>query len=316
MLSAPIVALGSYLAIRDLVKHIGAFSIAPANSVASWHERMHNLSNIPRFLTGLAGVGSRTFGATGVSTFVQSFGVLRLLIFVVGPLVVLVATTHRLLVARRVRESLSTDEILDSLVLLGFFVDLAMFVLLPLTTSPAYGRYLSAGIIFGTLLTARVVTSALSARSTTVTRVAFVGALALTGVFTISVVDEIHGHPAYQPAATMAAFLQSQHLTNGVGDYWSSSITTVESNDAVQVRPVISYGGHLVRYEKNSSRAWYANERFNFFVFEPTSIWNGDTARAATRAWGAPSRIWRIGPYKILVFPHYFQVPLKGWVGP
>ena len=316
LLSAPVVAVVSYYVIREMTKHLGGFSIGPTNSIASWHQRAHNLAHIPSLLWGLAGVGSGTFGATGVSSTLQAFGFVRLLIFIGGPLVVLFAAVYGLRRGRRNRDALSTDAILDGFIVLAFVIDLAMFVLLPLTSSPAYARYLSPLIIFGTLLSARVATRALSSTTPAVTRVALACALVFGGLFEVSALEESQGNPVYQPAATMAAFLGAQHLTSGVGDYWSASITTVESDDVVHVRPVISYHGHLVRYEKNAARDWYAHRRFNFFVFEPTSIWNGDTARAATRDWGPPSRIWRIGPYKILVFPHYFSVPLNGWTGP
>ena len=41
-----------------------------------------------------------------------------------------------------------------------------------------------------------------------------------------------------QGATTLASWLEVHHLRNGVGGYWASSITTVESRGAVTVRPV------------------------------------------------------------------------------
>lgn len=316
LMSAPLVALVAYYVIREITKQIGSFTIARANSLSSTRQSVHNLEHLPRFLSGLAGIGSRTFGVTGVPSALQAFGVVRLAIFVGGPLIVLISILRRLPVARRSGTGLSFDEILDTFLLIAFAMDLVMFVILPLTSVPAYGRYLTAGIIFGTLLGGRVVTRFLASRSQTVNRVALAVALVCTGVFAVSAFDESRGNPVYQPAATMAAFLQAQHLTSGVGDYWSASITTVESGGVVRVRPVISLGGHLVRYQKNSTADWYSGKRFNFFVYEPTSLWNGDTERAAVRDWGPPSRIWRIGPYRIVVFQHYFSVPVNGWIGP
>jgi hypothetical protein len=279
-------------------------------------QSLYNLEHLPKFMVGLAGIGRGVFGVTGVTQAMQDFDWLRVVIIIGGPLLILISLPRRIARSRRSGKGMSYGEILDCVVLIAFVTDLVLFVMLPITSSPAYGRYLSASIIFGALLAARAVIRLLDGRAGRV----LIGSLAVTlaccGVFAYGVSEEVAGHAVVQPAAALATFLQAQHLTNGVGDYWSASITTLESDGMVKVRPIIGSNGKLLRYSKNSANDWYAGVRFNFFVYEPTSIWNGDTARAAQRAWGPPSRIWHIGPYKVLVFPHYFSISASGSTGP
>jgi hypothetical protein len=312
--AAPAAAALAYV-VRTIAKHFGTYGLAPANSLASHHQSIRNLEHLPSFLVGLAGIG-HAFGDPGVPIGMQVVDVARLIIIVGGPLVVLWTVLSRLRTRRREGVGMSSSDILDCMLLVGFFADLAMFVLLPITSSPAYGRYLSPGIIFGAALAGRVTTRFLAGRSRQVLTYALAAAVVLGGAFAIGVTEEIRGNAVVQPASALAAFLKSQHLTSGVGDYWSASITTVESDNSVQIRPVINRDSKLVRYGKNSTSDWYTGSRFNFFVYEPTSIWNGDTERAAVRQWGRPSRIWRVGPYKIVVFPKYFEVRATGWKGP
>ena len=59
LLSAPIVAIVAYYAIREAAKRIGTFTIARANSISSPHQSLANLEHLPRFLWGLAWSGER-----------------------------------------------------------------------------------------------------------------------------------------------------------------------------------------------------------------------------------------------------------------
>lgn len=314
LVAAPAAALFAYL-VRTVAKHFGTYGLAPANSLASHHQSIRNLEHLPRFIAGLVGIG-HAFGDFGVPIGMQLLDVVRLILVIGGPVVVLWVVVANLKTRRRNGVGMSPGEILDCMLVVGFLSDLAMFVLLPITSSPAYGRYLSPGLIFGAALAGRVTTRFLAGRSRQIAISAVVAAVVIGGAFAISVTDETRGHAVIQPASALAAFLKSQHLTSGVADYWSASITTVESGNSVQIRPVINRDSKLVRYGKNSTSDWYTGARFNYFVYEPTSIWNGDTERAAVRQWGRPSRIWRVGPYKIVVFPKYFQVSARGWKGP
>jgi hypothetical protein len=311
---APAAAVLAYV-VRTVAKHFGTYGLAPANHVASHHQQIANFEHLPSYLAGLSGIG-HTFGLPGVPVAMQVMDVVRLAIILGGPLVVLCLLPKRVLARHRIGVGMTPGEILDCVLLVGFIADLVMFVLLPIISSPAYGRYLSPGIIFGSVLAGRVVTRFLAGRTRQLATVFVAAAVILAGVFAIGATEEVRGNGVVQPASSLAAFLKSQNLTSGVGDYWSASITTVESDGEVRIRPVINLDSTLVRYGKNSAAAWYVGVRFNFFVFEPSSIWNGDTERAAVREWGSPSRIWRIGPDKVVVFPKYFEVSAKGWTGP
>jgi hypothetical protein len=106
-----------------------------------------------------------------------------------------------------------------------------------------------------------------------------------------------------QPAVELGTWLQANHLTNGVGDYWSSSFTTVETNNQVKVRPVVTgVQGKLVRFMRESAASWYQGQTFQFFVYNLAIPWGSDTATTATKTWGVPAHTFSVGTYRILVW--------------
>ena len=78
-----------------------------------------------------------------------------------------------------------------------------------------------------------------------------------------------------QPATQLANYLEQHHLTKGIGDYWSASIVTVVSCDAVVVRPVSTLSGGLEigRYLSQSSSTWYGGG-FQFLVYNGVVPWD------------------------------------------
>ena len=107
---------------------------------------------------------------------------------------------------------------------------------------------------------------------------------------------------AAQRASTLVSWLAVHHLRNGLGGYWASSITTVESRGAVTVRPVWEDpDGKLGRYMKLSSATWYAGEHFHFLVYE-TPAYQGVDSVSATRTWGRPSNTYTVSDFHVLVW--------------
>jgi hypothetical protein len=106
-----------------------------------------------------------------------------------------------------------------------------------------------------------------------------------------------------QPAANLASFLEAHDLTNGVGSYWSASITTVESRGDVTVRPVVAGAGSQIRrYTRESTPAWYAGQHFQFFVYDLAIPWGSDNAATATATWGPPAHVYDVGTFRVLVW--------------
>ena len=115
------------------------------------------------------------------------------------------------------------------------------------------------------------------------------------------------------PAEGLVAFLEAHHLDHGIGDYWSSSITTVTSDGAVTVRPVVTDPrGRVVRYERQSTAAWYTGQRFEFLVIGTAAPPNVSVATAAA-TFGPPARQYTVGSYQVLVWSHPLTVSADGW---
>ena len=146
-------------------------------------------------------------------------------------------------------------------------------------------------------------------RDDRVVNVVLVASLALTAVGVVGYAGELTRAPAPQPADALGSFLESHHLTSGVGDYWSSSLVTVVTGGKVAVRPVISNGAsHLVRYNRQSDASWYKDVQFTFLVFDLGRPWGNVNARIGADSFGQPSERFNVGSYVVLVWPKGFSV--------
>ena len=110
-----------------------------------------------------------------------------------------------------------------------------------------------------------------------------------------------------QPAGVLATWLEAHDLRNGIGGYWSASITTVESSGAVSVRPVSIGANGFERTMSQSTASWYAGQRFQFFVYGTTKFPN-DYLALAIMTWGAPEHVYHVGRYRVLVWDHLLTV--------
>ena len=314
LLAAPFAAALLAYAVRRVAVALGTFTIAPANPFASGHQLIHNFLYIPRFFAALLGI-SGAFGPTGLPVEFEVVNVARAVLVLGGPLVVLVMICRRLLAARETPMNPTRSELLSSLVCFAFIGGLITFVIFPIVSSPAYARYLNGALIFGALLGGRVITDAVTGRSAKFVRSVAAGVAVIVVLFAVGVAFEVRGPRPVQPATQLANFLEAHHLRHGVGAYWSAAITMVESSGSVQVRPVIEYGTHLVRYEKNSDSVWYAGVQFNYVVYDAQAPWGGVSKNSAISTWGRPSSVRVVGPYRVLVYAHPFTVSVDGWTG-
>lgn len=111
-----------------------------------------------------------------------------------------------------------------------------------------------------------------------------------------------------QSASVLASWLEVHHLDNGVGGYWTASITTVESKGAITVRPVwADPDGKLGRYMKLSTESWYQGQHFQFLVYS-SPTYQGVDGAAAGKTWGRPTHIYVVGDYHVLVWSAAFSV--------
>jgi hypothetical protein len=194
--------------------------------------------------------------------------------------------------------------------------DIGAFIVLPITNSDAYVRYLTGAVIFGTVLGARAVGAAADRLAPRRLRAAGAIGLVLLAGSVVGFGLSLRGGNAPRPASALAPFLAAHDLHEGIGDYWSSSIVTVESGGSVTIRPVIAHNDALVRYAKQSASSWYGGDQFRFYVYNAESIWNGDDRGVAIATFGRPSRTYAVGSYRVLVWPAPLHVGTVGWTGP
>jgi hypothetical protein len=112
-----------------------------------------------------------------------------------------------------------------------------------------------------------------------------------------------------QKETLLAQWLHQRGLVSGYGDYWQSSIVTLESDGAVKVRAV-TFAGRLVPYRWESKEEWYsADSRWvtpNFVVFfeEPKKFKNIFKMVSAIRTLGKPSQTYQFEGDMIMVWDH------------
>ena len=319
-------ALGSLVlaeAVRRIAWAIGTYTIGPANPRADFHQMFHNIIHVVTWGAALEGVGSQPFGSPGVPPVLGVAHAVGLGLGVAAVVVGLVAIVRS--IVRSIltgEEAPASDEVAGSdrretawfedVLVFGFFGGCATFVWFSFSSVAPFGRYLTAAVIFGSILGARLAGRIAERAKDGWPRVALAGVagLAVLGYAT-TFVNTLTTPSPTQPAVSLAAYLKQHHLTKGIGDYWSASIVTVESSDGVVVRPVVTLAGsqHLVRYTRLSSSSWYGGG-FEFLVYNATAPWAGVDAQSAQASFGPPQRVAAVGPYHVLTWAH--DLTLRG----
>jgi hypothetical protein len=189
------------------------------------------------------------------------------------------------------------------LLMTATIVDVAAFIFSASPVDLASARYLSPALVYGSLLTALSWSDLAVARK-------YVEYLLPVIVFGYALAFGIRlTHPrAPQPAAVLD-YLESNGLSEGYGEYWSSGILTALSDGKVKVRQVIAGpGGRLIPYDWLSTRDWYNMTDARFFIFRGQ---DGGTNFNALRTWGTPQQTTTIDGYRIMIWSAPIQLPPK-----
>lgn len=298
------------VALREGAKLFGTFSIAHANPTGSTATKIANLGRIVRDAPTVFGVDQGAFGAPGMPPALEAVHLVGLVLVVAAVVLAAAALVRGALAGTTPALAGSAPEAwrLDDLLVLGFFADLATFVLLTIDATPNYQRYLTAGVIFGAVLAGRLVARATARRRA----LAAPGLVVLLGYAAAFAVTLTQPAPP-QPIAPLTRFLAAHHLTQGIGDYWSSSIVTVTSRGAVAVRPVVEApDGRLVRYLKQSTSSWYTGKNFEFLVYDASAPFGGVDASTAAATFGPPARRYLVDGYAVLVYARPVHVSAAG----
>jgi hypothetical protein len=336
--TAPVAAAigGSALAVvgHVAIGALGAFSINPSHPAVPPGELLGNVGRALHLTGELLGTGTAVFPSGGVSSLLQATHVVGTVVvaacFVlgVGRLVVNLFVGHTVRarhgadnlpgVGAKGHETGADPQILDDLLVFACVGSVVTFCEFALTPTAPYARYLVPTVIFAVALSGRTVArlwdsgfhtvgspgSRTARRSISVLRWVAVALGIVGGLGAVSGLGVILAEPvSAAPQTQLVSFLEAHHLTEGIGDYWSASITTVESSSHVRVRPVVAKrNSHIVRYLHQSSASWYTGHRFGFLVYNAASPWGGVDVATATVTFGAPTHVDVVGSYRVLIW--------------
>ena len=297
---------------RLLADLFGTFSVNRANPQATVHEMVSNLHDIGRLGPSLLGVGTGPYlplEPTGMPVVLSDLHVVLIVVLLAGAVAAFVLAVVGGLGGSATSLGQGEGEWhLEDLLILAFIADLLTFLRLDFASNPQFARYLTAAIIFGSILAARLLGRVVDLWARRRLAPVAVGAtVALFLTFAAGFGDSLAGAAAVNPATALVAQLRQRHLTRGLGDYWSASIVTVESAGAVVVRPVVDApNGKVFRYSRNNDAAWYAGHRFQFVVEEQgLGLVQPADVRATFGPW---SSSFTSGPYTVFAFSHPISV--------
>lgn len=311
--------------VRRIARLVGTFTVAPTNPRAPFHQMILNIHHVVTYGAALQGVGSVVFGPPSLSPVLQAAHAVGLALGVAAVLFGLFSIVRWAVAGEepyasgkaRPWERRETAWLEDAMVF-GFFGGCGTFIWLSLTSSIAFGRYLTAATIFGAILAGRLVGRIAELANSTWQTAALAGtALLVVAGCVTSFVSSLALATPVQPAAQLASYLEQHHLTKGIGDYWSASIVTVVSSEAVVVRPVSTLigGQQIGRYLRQSSSSWYGGG-FQFFVYNAAAPWDDVDAQSAQASFGPPRHIAIVGRYEVWTWAHDLTIRTDGTFAP
>lgn len=301
--------------LREMARAIGTFSVATSHPTASASEMLTNLGRIPSWGAHMLGVGDGGLSGDAVPRPLQALHVFGVLAVVVGVSVAAFSLVRGATLGRPSPPASVDSWRLDDLLVIAFVADLGVFAVLTTSNDPEFMRYLTAAVIFGTILTGRLM-GRLVARidSARFLRLGVVAGLVVTGAFAAADGFSVAAPAPSRSFTALGHFLEAHHLRRGIADYWSGSITTVATRGAVTLRPVITNpDGEIVRYERQSTSDWYVNQTFAFLVYDTARPWGGVDSTTAAATFGPISHTYPVGSYRVLVWNHPLTVSPVGF---
>ncbi len=316
-------ALGSValaVVVREVARAVGTFTLVSSAPRAAVSQMVDNVAILGDYMTKLFGLGPAAFGTGGAPLFTEYAHGIALVVVVGSVLVAVVRLVRGLASGREFSSRRPATWRLDDLLVCAFCGDLVVFLALTQGSAPSDARYLTAAVIFGSVLAARLVARC-TARLLVVRRrlapwavkFAAVAATAVVGVLATGLAFNLTTTQPTRAYAQIGALLEAHGLHEGVGDYWSSSIVTVETNDDVLVRPVaLAPDGRLVRYARESTSSWYLDQHFNFLVYNTLLPFGSVDTATAVATFGRVARTYHLGSLEVLVWAHPFTVSAHG----
>jgi hypothetical protein len=198
---------------------------------------------------------------------------------------------------------------------IAFFADLVVFVVLTSSNDTGFMRYLTAAVIFGSILAGRLMGRlAATLKPRWLPRIGGAIGLAATTAFAVGLGFGVTTPAPSRTFDTLGQFLEAHQLDHGIGDYWSASITTVATQGSVMLRPVITTPqGKVVRYQRQSDASWYSGQSFEFLVYNTARPWGGIDSDTASATFGPVDHTYVVGSYRVLVWNHPVSVSSTGF---
>ena len=293
----------------------GGFKPSAALPVAHFHQMLTNVKNMFVYSGDLLGItNGHRFGTAGIPSAlleVHAFGALCVIASLLAGIVSLIKG----MINGTPRDGATASGLglwrIDDLLVLATLGSAALFVLLAGANGVGI-HFLSIPMVFASVLSGRMVSRIWPKLAPGwQLRGAATAGIVVSLAFAAGLGDELARPAPTQPVSYLTAFLEAHTLSSGIGGYWASAITSVVSDESVNVRPVgIAANGRVDRMGTQTTGSWYAGQTFQFFVSDTRhsgNVANADVA-AAERTWGRPAHLYKVGAYRVLTWAHPLRV--------
>jgi hypothetical protein len=309
-ISAAFAGVGVAEGIREIALQIGTFTFDESHHTAKAAQVAHNLGHLLRWGEAMLGVGEGPFGGVHVPLVLELAHVIAALC-ILACLAVAALGLLRGAVLGQNRGGSSEPAAwrLDDLLVLGIVGDVAVFEVLTLSNNILYARYLTVGVIFSAILAARILgRTSLALPTGLASRTAAAAAVVITSLFGLEVARELSAPIQTQPVIALDKFLLAHNLRSGVGDYWAASVVSVQSEGAIQIRPVVANLQKIIVPDgRQATASWYERKHFQFLVYQNDPYGRVDAVTVAG-TFGTPETTWVVGTYHVAIWTHPITV--------
>jgi hypothetical protein len=302
-LAAP-AAIVLAVVVRLLALATGTFRVSESHHTVSLVQVEANVSNFMNWFSALLGIHQGAFGGPTIPRLLEIPRLLVAAALVVAVLVASFGALRGVIVGRENRDSSDSEWRTDDLLLLGLIGSVGVFGVLTLSNNVSYARYLDAVMIFGTLLTARVLARWSTRVSVSVLTIAAVLGCLTIGTSAATLAIDLAAARPPAPTAPLEQFLAVHGLHDGIGDYWAASVVTVDTRGSIRIRPVVAnLTGTLVRDGRQASSKWYHGKKFSFLVYDKDPYGRVE-ATTVVKTFGPPAASYVVGRYTVDVWSH------------
>lgn len=183
--------------------------------------------------------------------------------------------------------------------------DLAAFIFSAYPLEKSSSRYLLPVIILGAIIAGRYIYINKNKQYIYLFSVAILGIL-----YSIFFIPNLFAPVPHNATEKMENWLHSNNYTYGYGTYADASIITLNTNNRVKVRPVMTKDGKIIPFNWLSTEEWYRDTSGYFLIYED-SDWTGLNLNTATATFGPPSQTKYIDQYTVLIWDKDITPELK-----